>query len=117
MAGDYVFPIILAVVAILLTIIYSNNSLYNRFFEPEACRVWKRVIKEFDMLIFDYEYHGAYHFNKVLSDGTVEYTVIWWTDNNEVSVHNDYKCLATRCQKELHRKVLNLLKERYSDYI
>lgn len=117
MTGNYVFPIILIVVVILWVIIYSNNSLYNRFFEPEACCVWKNVIKEFDMLIFDYEYHGAYHFEKVLPDGTVEYTVIWWTHDNEVSVHNDYKCLATRCQKDLHNKVLNLFKERYGDYV
>lgn len=117
MTGNYVFPIILVVVLILLTIIFFSNSLYNRIFNPAACRVWKSVIKEFDMLIFDYEYHGAYHFNRVLPDGTVEYTVIWWTDDNEVSVHNDYKCLACRFQKDLHRKVLNLFKERYSDYV
>lgn len=107
--------IIWAGVAIIFYIIFKSNRLYCFVFEHKDWKLWNKIckhLKEAKLIKYNEDHNGtSFYFKFGLTIDSIDYDIIYWCEDNVVSVHHDKQCILSYFDKYHSNKAAEIIKQ------
>ena len=115
---NYIILFLLAawiVYIVALYIIYKSDRLYCFIYEHKDYKLWNKIckhLKEAKLIKYSEDNDGtAIYFNFRLTIDSVDYDIIYWCENNIVSVHCRDKCVLSDFDKYHSDKAAEIIRK------
>ena len=104
---------IIALIILIISLIFLYNPAYCYIFEHKEWGRWMLIINNLDNATFRYVYNQAYNFYLKINEK--EYDVVYWGDENLVSVHKGTcECVCCTFNEYLSKKAEAFLCKKFN---
>lgn len=115
MLSTKILLIAIALIYILVYIIFKSNRLYCFVFNHKDWKLWNKIckhLKEAKLVEQSKDNNGtAIYFRFELVINSINYDIIYWCDDNMVSVHNENECVLSFFDKYHSNKAAKIIKD------